>query len=386
MKGHKRQRGPETWLLCVYNRRTRKYVYETFHGKARAADSAIAALVARVESGGFDLDQQVEALPDSEPLFEAMATEWLANRKRSSRVGESCYEQYEWIVRTKLVPHLGKSSLEDITEERVQELYDLLLATFAARTVRHVHGVLAQILKFARRRGRLRRDPLEAIDLPAMPPPIEAPDVEDVQEFLRTAGTFGPVWQALARLKAVTGMRRGEIGALRWQDLDLEAGQVAVHRAMRNTRRADAMKQPKTVAGVRTMRIDDTTITMLKTYRSWCDARARRCELPHLDKSAFVFSPEPDGSLPFNLTTISHQFAKIREQGTSTVRPHGLRRFSATQAAASGASLRELMGRHGWSDVRTAMRYTGYLTARDRNIADSVGGVLDGQEHEPPAE
>jgi integrase len=372
MKAHKRQRGKDSWELIAYDRSARKNVYQTFRGNEKDAETAQARLVAKVADGR-------KRAPRKNLTFDDLAWEWLEDRRESPNVGTPAFKQYEWIVRTKLGPTLGSRAPHRIQRQDVLALRRNLVAQgFSARTVRHVLGVLAMVYKYARLNGFVHDDPTHGVERPSPGPTPIAPDVEDVQEFLATGVRFGQTWATLSRLMAATGMRRGEIGALRWRDIDLAKRQVSVVSSLTGDTRGTPTKTPNTKAGARTIAIDSATVESLKRLREWCAERADQCEVPAPGRDSFVFSPEPDGSLPFHPVTITHRFQAIRAKCNSTVRPHGLRRFNATQQAASGVPLREMMGRNGWDDIRTAMGYTTYVGAKDQGLADLMGGVLDG--------
>lgn len=91
----------------------------------------------------------------------------------------------------------------------------------------------------------------------------------------------------------------------------------------------------------------------------------------------FVFSPDPFGHDYFAPYSVTQMFRNVRaELDGNGVRPHKLRHFSATMAAKAGIPLTENMGRHGWTNYRTALKYQHYTGTRDGEAAQAVADVL----------
>ena len=98
---------------------------------------------------------------------------------------------------------------------------------------------------------------------------------------------------AVLRVVAATGMRRGEVCALRWRDVDFDNGLVRVNESVVAALGGAIVKAPKTRASVRTVAIDSGTVSVLIDVRSKQTALADACGLK-LAPEAFLFSNEPE--------------------------------------------------------------------------------------------
>jgi integrase len=159
----------------------------------------------------------------------------------------------------------------------------------------------------------------------------------------------------------VGGLRRGEILALRRRDVDLDAGTVTVERTQTEllSRRQRFDSKPKTDAGYRTVAIPAPVVLALRD---------------HLEKfagSERVFVAADGG--PMRGDTLYQAFARARRAvGLEDLRFHDLRHTGQTLAAATGATLADLMKRLGHSSPAAALRYLHTVDGRDRAIADAL--------------
>ena len=192
--------------------------------------------------------------------------DWLAHV--SGRVRRVTFEGYEVLVRRHALPSLGEVELAELTPLRLQALYSGLLAggehrkSLAGGTVLNLHLVLTQALSQAVRWQLLPSNPAAG----AQPPrPRRSPrlvaDPDLVQRLL--AVTSGTTFELPCALAVATGMRRGELLALRWADLDSGLSQARVIRTLQPTQQGLVFEEPKTQ----------------RSRRTRCAARARPCLL-----------------------------------------------------------------------------------------------------------
>jgi integrase len=145
--------------------------------------------------------------------------------------------------------------------------YQQMLARgVGARTVQYVHATIRKALNDALRWGSLVRNPA----LYAAPPTprrgeLQTWTAEELRQFLGTVrqDRLYAAW----RLAALTGMRRGEVLGLRWTDLDLDAGWLAVRQTLIVVGNHPLISQPKTIRGRRQLALDPETITTLRAHR-----------------------------------------------------------------------------------------------------------------------
>ena len=168
------------------------------------------------------------------------------------------------------------------------------------------------------------------------------------------------------RLASAMGARRGELCALRWSSIDLEAGVVVVDRAIVMTPSGPVERDyPKTAASRRKVALDPGTVSVLREHRQRQDGRAEQfgCTVA---ADAHIFSVEPDGSRAWNPQVVTHRFTRLRQRlGLDDVRLHDLRHYVATQLISGGVDVRTVAGRLGHANPSVTLRtYAAWVPAR----------------------
>lgn len=188
-------------------------------------------------------DGTAAAKQKAETTLETVATKWLALHSAQLRSHDDNEERWEKHVK----PRLGHLPLAAITAERLLEFRSGLLALagddkLAPATINRVLALLRSILKFAAAHGYINASPTDRMSrgtymLPLekkkIPPPIERP--ADVGRFLDAMRGLYPRLFALFATAVYTGLRKGELAGLSWEDVDLERGFILVRRSYENT-------------------------------------------------------------------------------------------------------------------------------------------------------
>ncbi len=247
-----------------------------------------------------------------------------------------------------LTPLIGSIPLAELQPEDVQRLHHQLLAQgMTPATLARVHATLSAALHTAERRNLLTADPLAGVELPRA-------DHPDQQVWtLRQARTFlaavrGDALEGLWRLALITGMRRGELLALRWADLDLDRGLLTVRSNRVAVGGTIIEGRPKSRAGRRTLHLDPHTTRTLRHHQNTADH----------NPTGHVFTGHT--GQPLTPWWVSRRFTQLVEQaGLPPIRLHDLRHTSATLGLAHGESLKAVSTRLGHSDITiTANTYT----------------------------
>ncbi len=360
MRGHIQQRGKTSWRIKVFVGRdaagVRRYVQRTVRGTRREAERELARVVVEVDEG---------RLVASAPLtFSELLDRWLDVKRRT--VERSTLASYEWIARTYVRPALGARRVTSLRPMDLDALYaDLHGRGLSARTVRICHTVMRQSLEQARRWGLIARNP--AVD--ATPPPqrrreITPPTVAQVQELLAAADAEDPDFGVYLWVLAVTGCRRGEACALRWTDVDLERGEVAIRRSISQAAGVLREKDTKTHQS-RRLAIDEATVAVLRAHRLRC--RERWLALgERLADDAFLFA-DAEGR-PWRPDVCTNRFDAVA--GGVVVAPG---------AAARPAALRGHRARRGGAPDRDHQRPA--RPRRQRDDAEPVHARVPG--HRP---
>ncbi len=366
MAGSIRQRGKASWQLTVYvgydtKARKRRYASKTVQGTKRDAERALAKFVTEIAEGG-----RVATGPIS---VEQVLTQWLA--ARGPQLAPSTSDRYR--VAIKLIPEaLKKMPVAKLRAHHIEDLYaDLLVSGQSGSSIRKLHWALRQSMAWAHKRGFTGLVATEGVDLPPLgPKKLTPPTSADVRKLVEHVLADNPDWGTLFAVLAWTGCRRGEICGLRWEDVDLAGHSVLIHRSVVAVPGGVSERGTKT-GEVRRFAIGPRTATLLKEHHNRCAARAKKCGAT-LDP-AYVFSPDAAGSRPYNPYTITRTFiAACTAAGVPRMRLHDLRHHSATTMLKQGASVGEVMDRHGWRTVEMINRYRHLLEAKDVEAAKAL--------------
>lgn len=158
---------------------------------------------------------------------------------------------------------------------------------------------------------------------------------------------------------------------LRWDDVDLVKGSVLFRRSVAAVPGGIQVKGTRT-GDLRRIALGPRTIAELKAPKKRCDARAHASG-SRIEASSYVFSPDPAGARPYNPYTVTRVFqAACKAAGIKPIRLHDLRHHSAATLLKSGASVGEVMDRHGWRTVDMVNRYRHLLEASDVAAASAL--------------
>ena len=373
MRGSKRKIRTGVWELRVSlgkDPATGKYrqLSRTFHGPARAADDALRDLVDKYGDGSED---------GIGATFGHLLDKWLEESERLD-LSPTTLRTYRAQVERTIRPRLGKVKLTQLTTKNLDDLYGQMKDEGRSpKTIRNHHAIISSALHQAVRWGWIRENVAEK----AKPPRItmkrvKAPSVEAVRSVIEAAEDRDPRLAPLLMLAALTGMRRGELCALRWTDVDFERGELDVSRSVVVVPGGLAEKGTKTHR-FRIVALDDVGMALLLRHRANVEDWARQAEVV-VPEDAFVFSHAVDGSKPFRPDNVTGFFTRVRDSlGLHDVRLHDLRHFTATQLIGAGVDVRTVAGRLGHSDPSVTLRvYSHALEERDRAAADVMGRVL----------
>lgn len=275
-------------------------------------------------------------------------------------IKHSTKQHYDYVVNCHLIPALGDMQLRLITRDSVQGFLSGKLKTgLSWRTVKHVRTTLGTILKAAEDDDLIASNPVPKTRFPRRGPvpektPIDPGKIRDLLQALPEPS------HSIALLLGSTGMRIGELLALRWRDVDLQTGLIRV----RQTVYEGVFDDPKTKRSRRTVPVGKQGIEVLK---QWKPSR--------LDPDALVFSTGKGTPLS-RRNLLNRQFKPTCERlGLKGVTWHWLRHATATLSSSAGVPLgavQELLG-HSSSQITREV----YLEAVPSDVKNAVQIVED---------
>ncbi len=203
------------------------------------------------------------------------------------------------------------------------------------------------------------------------------PPSADEAAAVISAAWNDPDWGLLLWVIMITGMRRGEISALRWRHIDFATATLLVQRANAQPKSGVKEKQTKT-RQQRRIAIDPQTAALLLEHRERWEQRRALLGIAFRD-DLFVFSPVPDASAPYGPRSLSHRYRRLAiKLGLRSTRLHSLRHYSATELIAAGVDVRTVAGRlgHGSGGATTLKVYAAFVDEADRRAATTMAGIM----------
>ncbi len=190
--------------------------------------------------------------------------QWLSDSVRGT-VRESTYRSYGRVVEGQLVPGVGRVKLAKLRPDHIRKLYrDMLDRGISTRTVQYAHTLLKRALTQAIHDGLIPRNVAEAVRPPKLKrDEIQPLNADQVRALLQGAEKAGDRLSTLYTVAVRTGMRPGEMLALRWSDVDLEAGTLQINRALSE----GAFTPPKTARSRRRINLSPATVAALRAHR-----------------------------------------------------------------------------------------------------------------------
>jgi integrase len=248
----------------------------------------------------------------------------------------------------------------------------------SSSTVRKIHFIIRGSLERAVRWRHLgvNKAALAITPAPAASTP-DPPSAEEAVRLLTEAWTTDPDWGLLLWLTTVTGSRRGEMSALRWEHLDLARGLLRIERSNAQPKSGIKEKGTKT-RQQRRVALDPQTLEMLTAHHERCLERcvALRCDL---QPSAYLFSPAPDGSTPWAPRALTQRYGHLaRKLKLRSTRLHSLRHYSATELIAASVDVRTVAGRlgHGSGGATTLKIYAAWVDEAGQRAAGTMASIM----------
>ena len=315
------------------------------------------------------------AQPPSE-VFGAILDEWLAMRERP--LSPSTIEGYLGDIRRYIRPNLGHVLVTSLTPRDLDRFYLAMQERgLGSGSIARLPSIIRSALDQARRWGLVAQNVANDASPPRRPAarvPAVAP--QTVAAILEAADDW---FEVLFRVAAVTGARRGEVVGLQWRDIDFAQATITIRRSVvRSKDSVRAVRDTTKTNREGMVSLDPATIELLTQWRRQCREKALACGTA-LSDSAFVFSPQPDGSIPRWPKDCNYALTAIcRKLGIEAISfKDATRHFVATQLVGSGGDVRTVAGRlrHA-SPAKTLDVYAAFLPERDREAAMRMADII----------
>lgn len=294
---------------------------------------------------------------------------YLPNIEETTRVG------YRTKIRCYIKPALGDIFIKSLRAEHIQRMVnDMMDRGLSPKNIRDTFNNINAAMKKAVKLQFIPYNPCEAVELPKLKRyRAEVYSTEMIQKLLDVAaGTdmYLPIF-----LLVMIGLRRGELLALRWDDIDFKNNILKVRKNMVNGENGCVIKSPKSEAGIRDIYLGDDVMSVLKQARLQYmnDAFSYGIGFQNL---GFVIRQE-DGS-PLKPDSMTQKWRRFLEaHDLPKIRLHDLRHSNATALIRAGVNPRVVQQRLGHSDVNITLNtYTHVLPEMDMEAAAKLDSIL----------
>lgn len=306
---------------------------------------------------------------------------WLALKKTELRI--ATFEHYTWMSKLHLLPNLGKIRLKDLTPGMVQNCYDKLAAEgVGVRSIRASHVVLHGFLEHAMHLGLITRNPTEF----ARPPRQEKRDLNiwDEDQVMKFLGFIqGHKNDHLYYLALTTGMRRGELLGLKWQDVDWSHSKLLIKRQVFHPQGGGFIFQPpKTKLGRRQVQLSSGAMQHLREQIKRVDLM--RASNPGSWKEHDLVFPSLMGT-PMGDDNLTHEFQElVAASGLPRIRFHDMRHTAASILLSRGIQPVIVAGMLGHSLSILLSTYAHYIPGTQEEAARVMDEVTTPIKFIPP--
>lgn len=375
MKGHITERSPGKWAIVIdvpdpeTGKRRRKW--HTFHGTKRQAETECARLVAEVNGGNY--------VEPAKTTVRDYFIRWLKHEK--ANVSPKTHQRYEELLLKNIAPVIGAITLNKLTAARIDGAWGHLLENgrrdgkggLSPRTVHHCRRVMLTAMDQAVKWDLLKRNPVAL----TRPPKVEkqqmeafdAPQTAIMLDDFRENRVFIP-----ALLAALCGLRRGEILALRWRDIDMAGATIAVRQSAEQVGTVVRYKETKSGKS-RVVALSSSVIEELKRHRlAQAEEQLKIGIRP--DDASFVVA-QIDGS-PLKPVSLTHEWTRLlAKTSLPRIRFHDLRHSHATQLLAAGVHPKIASERLGHSTIGITLDlYSHVMPGMQANAAEQVDAAI----------
>lgn len=294
---------------------------------------------------------------------------WLGSVKHQLAPGT--FDYYKRVVTKSLIPYLGAVPLAKLAALHVANLYRRMEEDGRSQVKRHKAGVLLRsALKYAMNIGLIHTNPATKVPLPRYQAAKVTPlTLEEARRFLEAAQ--GDRLYALYVTALDSGARRGELAALTWEDIDWTTGEMSITKSLEEIRGKFRVKETKTKASRRRVRLSPQTLSILKGHRVRMEAEGHGCER--------VFCAGNGGFLRGQVLPRNSIRPLCLKAGLRPFKFHNLRHTCATLLLMGGLNVKVVSERLGHTKIQITLdTYSHVMPSMQDQAARLIGDILHG--------
>lgn len=331
-----------------------------FTGKSRAeAKDKMDEFLDKLEIG---LDQE-----GANKLYGMWILDWMDLYKKPPIIRQSTYDNYLIWIKGHIIPAIGEIKLSELSTDDIQKIYRKMIDDKkSSASIGKVHQIINSSLEKAVEKKMLTWNPAKA----TVRPPVKQKEAKaltekEMDKFIELVYKKDIRWKAAFLTLLGTGLRIGELLALEWQDINLEAGTLKVNKGLSRTKEGLVVEDTKTVRSNRTTPLPKDVIKALTELKE-------TQKVVFLDKKLnLVFKTKNHTHIgPRNF---QRMYYSIREKANvpKDVTLHGLRHTFATRLLEAGENLRVVMELLGHAEIGTTANIYSHVQPLTKEIAVS---------------
>ncbi|MCK8826354.1 site-specific integrase [Natroniella acetigena] len=378
--GHIRKRGENSWEITVSAGTDpitgkRKRIYENVTGTKTEAKKRMREIEYKLEHGTY--------VEPSNLTLEEFLLQWLEDYCEHN-LAPSTLETYEIIVKTHVIPILGSIKMANLKAMHIKRYLSHKLKDgrkdgkkggLSKKTVKRHYTTLNTALNHAVKWEMLENNPADKISPPkGEKSEIEALTKKQLYKLLEVAE--GWIYDFIY-IAAFTGMRRGELLALRWKDVDFENQKLQVKQSVtRPANKGLVFRKPKTDSSIRPIDVDEDVIKILKRRNKEQKENRLKFGSEYNNEYNLVFCRE-DGT-PFNPRYATRSFNKVAKKvDLEEFRLHDLRHTHATLMLKAGIHPKIVQERLGHASItQTLDTYSHVIPSMQKEAVQKLKNSL----------
>lgn len=358
----------------------RRQRYKTVKGGKADAERELRTLMSAV-------DDNTDVDPSKETVAKWLRR-WLADYAPMNCGAKTTLERYEQLLENHVIPEIGALPLQNLRTARIQGLYAAKLKDgrlngvggLSKRTVHHIHRCLSTALTVAVGEGIITVNPCNKAQTvkPEDADIMCLDDAETVTMLEAADASKSPNLYPLVTLAVTTGMRRGEMLGLKWQEVDLDTGFLRVRVSLEDTVDGLALKAPKTKTSKRKIHLPALVVSVLRAHKAEQGELRMRLGVGK-GGERFVFETFKDDEFgPLRPRGVTKMFSTfIAGVDVPRITLHGLRHTAATSAIRAGENIVAVSKRLGHAQPSITLNvYAHYIQGDDEDIAANLDARL----------
>lgn len=358
MRGHITQRTKGSWSISIYLGKEpitnkKKYKWYTVKGTKKEAEKFLIEKLNEIEKGIF--------VDSKNMTLEEYFNYWY-EQCCITKLSPTTYESYKRNIDKYIIRYLGNIKLANLLPLQLQSFYNTLSETLSNTTIIYIHRIIHRALNQAMKWDLIVRNVADNVELPKkikyQATILNSTQVAKLINVTKSTYIYIPVMIAIS-----TGMRRGEILGLTWNNLDLKNSTLNVVQAVYPTKNGLTVLPPKTKTSIRKITIPPTLVKILTEYKK-------------KSSSNYVCSLE-DGTL-ISPSSLNHKFKQIlKDNNLPSIRFHDLRHSHASLLLSQGVQAKVISERLGHSNINITMDlYSHIYEATNIEVANNFDKFL----------